>query len=209
MVTDKTEKFWDSLASGFDRNSKYFPPPSIEKTKKHLHKSHRVLDFGCATGNEAIEISWMVKEVVGIDISSKMIAFAKSKAEKLELKNVHFEQSTLFEKSHKPTSYDVILMFNILHLFSDTKAVLQRAYELLKPEGLIIIVTACAGEKKFINFLQSIILVPLIKIGKVPYMQFFKPHDLNNLLADTGFKIVEFEKLNKSSNYFIVAQKEK
>jgi len=208
MDIDKAEKFWDRLANGFDRNTKSFQQPPVEKVKHYLKRSDSVLDFGCATGNEAIEISDIVKEVKGIDISSNMIDIAKRKTEKLELSNVHFEQSTIFKKKHKKASYDVILLFNILHFFDDTQVILQRINELLKPKGLVIIITTCVGEKNAINFFQKLIFVPLIKIRKIPFMKFFKPLDLKNSIVNTKYKIVEFEKLNKSSNYFIVAKKE-
>ncbi len=92
-------------------------------------------------------------------------------------------------------------------LFENTHKVLQRMNKMLKPGGLIISATACMGEKTFLNGLQFILFTSLIKLGIVPYMKFFKFGELENFIVDENFKIIEIYRLNRSSNYFIVARK--
>ena len=53
---------------------------TLEITKKHLKSSDIVLDYACATGLYSIELAGNVKEIHGIDISSKMIEAAERKA---------------------------------------------------------------------------------------------------------------------------------
>ncbi len=204
---NKSEKFWDKIAIKFDNRSKHFEHPPVEKTKHYLKDGDIVLDYGCATGTVANEIADNVKRILGIDLSSKMIEFAKRKTGERKIDNIDFEQSTIFDERYKPESFDVILAFNILHLLENTPKVLQRINELLKPGGLIISATACMGEKTFLNILQVLLFSALIKLGMVPNMKFFKISELEDSITNGNFKIIEMRSLNSSSNFFIVAKK--
>lgn len=128
-----------------------------------------------------------MKEIQGIDISSRMIDAAKTKADERKIENIDFRQTAIFDESYKRESFDVILAFNILHFFEDTLKVMQRINELLKPGGLIIIATACMGEKTFLNTLQFLLFSPLIKLGIVPYMRFFKMSELKDSISNGNF----------------------
>lgn len=206
--TNKAEKFWDRMANQFDNRSWHFEQPPVEETKQYLKISDIVLDYGCATGTVTLEIAGNVKVIQGIDISSKMIELAKGKASKRKIENVDFIQSTIFDERYNREHYDVILAFNILHFFKNTKTELQRINELLRPGGLMIIATACMGEKTFLNMLQFLLFSPLIASGIIPYMKFFKFAELEDSIVNENFQIVEIESLNGSgTNYFIVAKK--
>jgi len=203
---NKSEKFWDRMAKFFDREERKDEPTNIkiiEKTRNRLKISDNVLDYGCGTGTAAIEIAGSVKSVYGIDISSKMIEAAKGKTVEGKVKNIDFVQTTIFDEKLKTGSFDVILCFYILHLVEDTPKVMQRINELLKPGGLIISATPCIRG----TFL-GVLLSPLSKIGLIPQFTSFKISELQDLMTDGNFEIVETECLHKSGQqYFIVAKK--
>lgn len=210
----KSEKIWDFLASSYDEGEKNFEPvhlKTIEKTKKYLHLDDTVLDYGCGTGTKALELAGDVKEIHGIDISSKMIEIANKKVFKLKTPNVYFTQATIFDESHEKGSFDVILAFNILHYLKDIQEVLQRINELLKPGGFFISSTECMGEEekmKFSRFLSFSVLFIMKKTRILP-TKFFKISELEDLIYNGNFQIVETEKLNLRDLrfYFNVAKK--
>jgi 2-polyprenyl-3-methyl-5-hydroxy-6-metoxy-1,4-benzoquinol methylase len=205
---NKAEKFWDMMANQFDKQTSHFEKPPVEKAKKYLTLTDNVLDYGCATGSISVGIADNVKEVKGIDISSKMVEAAIRKANEHKKLNVDFIQSTIFDERLKGESFDVILAFNILHFFRDTLEVTSRLKGLLKPGGLIISVTACMGEKSLSNTLQYLLFTPLIKLGIIPYMRFLKTSELERSMTDLNLQIIEAENLNNSpANHFIVAKK--
>jgi SAM-dependent methyltransferase len=106
---------------------------------------------------------------------------------------------------HEPRSFDVILAFNILHLLRDLPQVTQRINDLLRPGGLFISSTPCLGGKWAP---LNVFLLLLSKVGLVPYLTPFKPAELEDLVVDGGFQIVEMESLEHTPpNYFIVAEK--
>jgi 2-polyprenyl-3-methyl-5-hydroxy-6-metoxy-1,4-benzoquinol methylase len=208
---DKSEKFWDRMSKNYDRQAgnDTIYKRTLEITKKHLKSSDIVLDFACATGLYSIELANNVKEIQGIDISSKMVEAAKRKAGERKFENIDFAQATIFDERYKKESFNVILAFNILHLLEDTQKVVQRINELLRPGGLIIASTACLKEKKtFLSFLFFLLVFSLTKIGIVPHVRFFKISELENLITNGNFQIVKTESLNHSpQEYFIVAKK--
>ena len=82
---------------------------------------------------------------------------------------------------------------------------MQRVNELLKPGGLFISATACLGEKR--TFLGGLLFF-LIKIGIVPNMKYFKRIELENLITNGNFKIIERENISDTlPNYFLIAKK--
>jgi ubiquinone biosynthesis O-methyltransferase len=196
---NKSEKFWDSQTKNFDVPNNKMEPTDIktlETAKKYLKVDDKVLDYGCAAGIQAIEIAGCVKEVHGIDISSKMIEAAKRNAIEHKIENIDFTQAIIFEESLKRESFDVILAFNILLHAGDTQKVIRRINELLKPGGLLISVTACMGEKKtFLSILLYVAVSLMVKIGIVPNMRFFKTSELKDSITNGNFQIVEAESL--------------
>lgn len=205
---NKSEIFWDKRSSKFDERSKHFEQTyikTIENTKPHLTSHDIVLDYACATGAIASEIAGNVKAVYAIDISSKMIDIAKRKAREHNIDNINFAQSTIFDEKYKKESFEVILAFNILHLLEDPPKVVQRINELLKQGGLFISATPCQGDK--MTFL-NIFIVLLSKTGIVPYLKFSKRAELENLVINENFEMIEFENIKGSTpSYFIVAKK--
>jgi len=203
---NKSEKFWGRMAKYLDqveRKDETTNIKIIDKTKKYLKISDTVLDYGCGTGTSATEIAGSVKTVTGIDISSKMIEAAKGKTVERKVKNIDFAQTTIFDEKLKTGSFDVILCFNLLHLVEDTPKVMQRINELLKPGGLIISSTPCIRG----TFL-GVLLLPVSKIGLIPPITSFKISELEDLMTDGNFEIVETECLHKSGQqYFVVAKK--
>jgi len=192
------------MASGFDSDVNKTPNMTLEQTKKHLKSSDIVLDYGCATGTIAIEISDKVNKVYGIDISGKMIEAAKKRATEDGIINIDFLHTSIFDDRFPKESFDKILAFNILHLLEDTEKVLNRFNELLRPGGLFISSTACMEKRSFTN----ILILLISKIGIIPYVKLFKVNELERLIVNGSFKIVEKVCLDQSTQqYFIIARK--
>ncbi len=201
---NKSEKFWDRMSKNFDDQEKADDKVFV-RARKYLNRSDTVLDYACATGMYTLEAAGHVKEIHGIDQSSKMIEVAKRNADERKAENVTFRQATIFDGSHPEESYDVILAFNILHLLQEIPEVVRRINELLKPGGLFISASACLGENGV--FVGTLITL-LGKTGLVPQVNLFKSSELKAFITGGDFQIVELEKITDSvSHYFIVARK--
>ena len=203
---NKAEKFWDRTANSYDKEEekdKKTYEHIIGRTKRYLKSSDTILDLGCGTGLVSNELSANVKNIDAIDFSTKMIEIAKTKAENRKIKNIEYSHTTVFDDRLKLASYDVIFCFYILHLLDNEQKIMRKIHELLKPDGILISVTPCMGEKIIQGSLFSI----FSKIGIVPKVNLFKRLDLERLIAE-NFNIIESECLPKTSNqYFIASRK--
>lgn len=210
---DKAEAFWDSAAYNFDKTEERFESihkKSREFARKHLHTSHTVLDYGCGTGTTACDLASGVKQIAAIDISSKMIQLAQEKVTAAKIENISLRQGDIFDEDYEAGSFDVILAFNILHTVPDPEAVMQRARELLKPEGLIIAVTPTLRDKlSFLVGLQIWLVQVLCNFGVIPVpIRRLKSSDLDSLMENSTFQIVDSEEMYAgASSYFVVGRK--
>jgi len=210
---DKTERFWDGLAQKFDKRAERFEKTAaktIERAKRYLRSGDFVLDYACATGTISCELASHVQEIYGIDISSNMVEAATRKAAGLGIANARFARKTIFDDELQRESYDVILALNILHLVpEDTRRVVERVGELLKPGGVMISATACLGERKgLLNLIMFLLLTLAYKAGAIPFLRFFAIAGLEESIRQGRFQVVETETLlNFPLNRFVVAKK--
>lgn len=206
---DKDEKFWDRQANDFinhEKNTQLDKNKDFITTLKYLDRDDIVLDYGCATGIISNALSDRVKEIHAIDISSKMIEIARNKADELDIDNVTYTHATIFDERYKDESFNVILAFRILHMLEDINSIVSRIHGLLKPGGTFISVSACMGDQKTP---LSILLYLASRLKIVPqHINLFKLPELQSIITNTGFDIVEYEKMDdKVPHYCIVARK--
>jgi len=140
---------------------------TISCTKKYLDSNDVVLDYGCGTGSITTAIADTVTTIYALDTSSGMINASIKSANKLNINNIIFSQSTLNNEKYIKASFDVILAFNIIPYLKNEQDVMLRINELLKPGGLFISSTACLAGRKFI--LRTLLYL-LTKVGLVPKM---------------------------------------
>ena len=206
---NKSEKFWDRLANNFDKPSDKPDPEhikSMENIGKHLKRDDVVLDYGCAKGRVSLDAADKVKEIHAIDISSKMISVAKARAEARKIENVKFDKAEIYDERYKEKTFDVIIAFNVFHLVEEPQKIMHRTNELLKPGGVIISETPCLGEKKAF---VSIVLSLFTKIGIVPKISYFKTKELEAIITQAGFNIIETNGLNRDlfTSHLVIASK--
>ena len=204
----KSEVFWDKMSSSYDNQVKNYQQTytdTIERTKKYLKKKDVVLDFACGTGITTIQISGFVREIHAIDISQRMIDITEKKAEKNGIYNVILYNTDLFKNEFNKNSFDVVSAFNILYFLKNGPGNISRIYELLKPGGLFISATDCLGENiSLLNRIKQL----LNRIGILPFMKMYSISELEDLVTDVDFKIIETANLyDNPPNYFIVAKK--
>lgn len=212
---NKSKKFWDSASKNYDKTEErfeYIHNKSRENTKKYLHSSNIVLDYGCGTGTTTCELADLVKEIHAIDISPKMIEIAKEKAGARQIENVNFLATDIFDARLKKESFDTILAFNVLHTIPDPEVIIKRIDELLKSDGIFISITPCLRDKMSLLVNIQIQFVRfLCKIGVIPIpIRRLKSTELDVLIANGNFQTIYTEKIYKgASSFYAVAKKKK
>ncbi len=209
LFKNSPEKFWNLISS------KYAASPisdrcayetKITKLKTYLTAEMSVLDIGCATGTQCGDIANDVKQVTGIDISSKLLAIAEQRRAGRNLNNVRFIQTSVFDETFQAGSFDVVMAFFVLHFFEDIDAGFKRVHELLKPGGIFISETACLGSK---NKLLGGLLRFAAYLGFLPEINLLTTQQLEQSLKRTGFSIIQKTKFNKGSDaeFTLIAKK--
>jgi len=213
-MINKTQNFWNKKAKRYDNNERRFEAVIIKevifKTKEYLNKSDEVLDFGCATGTRTLELAGTIKQIHGLDISDEMIKEATKKKNELNILNASFIQGSIFKNDFKKASFDKIISYGVIHLLDDSKKVIQRIHELLKPDGIFISTTACLKDKMAIkNRLEFSAYLLIKRLGFFPiHVNMFKTNDVENLVVNENFQIVQAEKIFYGITIsFIVARK--
>ena len=203
----KEQEFWDKRAKDYGKQTQHIPQynEAITRTKKLLNTEDILLDYGCGPGLLTVQLSENVKRIHAIDFSSKMIEVAQYNAEEKQIKNVLFEPLTVFDNKLLEESFSVVTAFNILHLLDNPSSAIKRINELLKPGGLFVSETVCLGYRKAI---ARYLLFFLNKIGLIPYINYFKKEEFEDIIKESGFQIVESEFLKDNPPIsFIVARK--
>ncbi len=143
MVDERAVKrFYDRLASTYGRTHanrfsdeimEYFLFDSLPRGKL------RILDVGCGVGRFAVPLARSGHEVVGLDLSARMLQQTRKSAqgEDLEIKTV---QGSVSSMASQPDSfYDVAVALNqVLDFAADYNTALDELSRVVKGEGLLI-----------------------------------------------------------------------
>ena len=140
-------KFWDRLSESYDSIPGHGITQDIDKTiwkllfNNLLKKDKlKILDFGCGTGALSFILSESGHDVLGIDISEKMI-------NKSKIKNCTTNTSLNFKKINikninKTSYFDLVISRHVFWTLVNPIETLQKIHSLLKPCGNIIIIDA-------------------------------------------------------------------
>lgn len=199
--------FWDRIADRYSRKpiaDEAVYQEKLRVTQSYFRPDMDVLEFGCGTGSTAIVHAPYVKHIRAVDISSKMIAIARTRADAAKITNVTFEQSTIEALSVRDGSLDAVLGLSILHLLVDKEAAIAKVHAMLKPGGIFVSSTACLGDSmKFFKLIGPIGHF----LGLIPLVRVFTTQELRDSLTDAGFTIDHEWQPGKSKGVFLVARK--
>jgi len=204
---DQSVKFWDKIAERYSKQpvaDEAAYQKKLQITREHLRPDMTLLELGCGTGSTAIIHAPYLKHIYAIDVSSKMIAIAQSKAYAERIANITFKCTTIDEYRVPDENLDAVLGLNILHLLDNWEEVIARAYKMLKPGSVFVTNTACIGDS--MNFFKFV--VPIGKFfGLMPLVKVFTTRELENSLTAAGFEIDYQWQPGKNKAVFIVAKK--
>ncbi|HVU70901.1 MAG TPA: class I SAM-dependent methyltransferase [Ktedonobacteraceae bacterium] len=106
-----------------------------------LTRANRILDLACGPGGWAQEVAYTYRdvEVIGIDISQRMIAYANAQARVQNRENVHFQVGNILEPLPFPdSSFDLINARLIVGFMKaqDWPRLMSECFRLLRPGGI-------------------------------------------------------------------------
>ena len=206
-MANNSARFWNRIAKRYAKQA-IADEASYQKklavTQQYLRPEMEVLEFGCGTGSTALIHAPHVRHIRAIDISSKMIDIAQTKAAEKHVENLSFEQANIEDLTLACNSLDAVMGLSILHLLENKEIVVAKVFSILKPGGIFISSTAClGGSLKWLRF-----VVPIgRRVGLMPFVSFFSQEELKKCLLDAGFAIDYAWQPGEGKALFIVAKK--
>jgi len=185
--TDYNNEFFGRWAWLYDFEKYIFFPlrkKSVEFANLQSHK--KILDVATGTGALAVEFAKSGHDVVGIDLSSKMLAQAKKKLDpKLKL---IFQEADGTALPFKDNSFDISTISWGIHdmPYEVGVKVLQEMKRVTKKDGSILIVDYVEPKKhKVARFTH-----PLISLYETKNYKPFIKRGIETYLKEVGLKVV-------------------
>ena len=124
----------------------------------------RVLDIGVGTGM-LLPLYPRDVTVVGMDLSSGMLAKAARKRQELGLDHCHLVRADAMLPPFAPASFDHIVITHTISVVSEPQRLIQWAASLLKPNGKIILLNHFQSTQPIVARFERVLNPLFVKIG--------------------------------------------
>lgn len=129
-----------------------------------LSQVEKIVDLACGPGGWALETAYTYSdvEVVGVDISARMVAYAKAQAQAQRRRNVHFQVGNILEPLPYPdASFDLVNARLIVGFMKaqDWPRLLSECRRILRPGGIVRITDFEHGFSNKAHFEQAGMIV--------------------------------------------------
>jgi phosphatidylethanolamine/phosphatidyl-N-methylethanolamine N-methyltransferase len=145
-ATTPFHKIYDRLAQGYDLA---FGPllghgQKMAMNAMDIKPQHKVLEVGIGTGL-TLPLYRKEQDIVGIDLSEGMLAKAQERIKTYGMKNVSLKVMSAENLKFEDNSFDVVFAPSVLSVVSDPMKTLEEMRRVVKPDGVICIVSHFAG----------------------------------------------------------------
>ena len=203
-------EFYDDMASYYESfvEQTRFSILSLEEERifiePFIHDKKRVLDLGCGTGRTIKLISSASRELIGVDISSKMLEIARDDG----LNVVQASALNLpFANNYFNAIYSLHMGFGYCRNNKEVEKLSLELFRVLKEGGLILLDTPhgkVRGEQYIISWPAGDRTINAIGYGKIK-------EEISEALETAGFRQIrflggykEYEELQNESRRIIV-----
>jgi 2-polyprenyl-3-methyl-5-hydroxy-6-metoxy-1,4-benzoquinol methylase len=142
----EAQQYWDNEAETFDAEPDHgLKDPMVWVAWTELLQGWqpappaKILDIGCGTGSLSLVLAKLGQQVTGIDLSPKMIAQARAKADKAGLL-INFAVMGAAQPGFPKHSFNGIVCRHVLWMLPDIVDALQNWCDLLQPGARVLLV---------------------------------------------------------------------
>jgi ubiquinone/menaquinone biosynthesis C-methylase UbiE len=110
-----------------------------------------LVDLGTGTGRMLELLRDRYRRGLGIDLSPAMLAYARAKLERTELRHAQVRQGDIYDLPLADKAADAAVMHQVLHFLSDPQRAVREATRVLAPGGRLLIVDFAPHELEFLR----------------------------------------------------------
>jgi ubiquinone/menaquinone biosynthesis C-methylase UbiE len=111
---------------------KYYVNKKIRLIKNWINKESVILDVGCGTGVYTNSLARNCRNIVGLDISPKMVERGLSKAKSRGLNNIDFVVADVAHFPFQDKIFDLVFSVNLFHHITDKNITTRGFHEQLR-----------------------------------------------------------------------------
>lgn len=143
MSTTTTEhQYWEDRSETFDKDTSYIVGEDLNDAIKRWlqHQftgTDAVLELGCGTGTFSEAVAPLVKDLIATDMSEPMLHQARAKLG--EHSNVRFQKQDAYRTAFDESTFDAVLMVNLLHVVHDPAVILQECSRVVRNGGKTVV----------------------------------------------------------------------
>ena len=185
MTINPTIQAYDAIAQDYKQRNHLEPfySPEIQLFTILINPNSSLLEVGCGTGRDALELVQIFAEYTGVDGSAGMLTIAKE-----VVPGARFEIGNFLELPYNNESFDACWCASTL-LHCDRTNVLKPVQEIcriLKPGG-----TAFISMRKKIDIDEHI--KPVADSSEGRYFAYYTPQEFASILESAGLKILKVQ----------------
>jgi ubiquinone/menaquinone biosynthesis C-methylase UbiE len=153
--TDMTEKeiFWSQFTDEFEATTTYVVGKksldAIRSEAAGLKDLKSALELGGGTGLYSQILARESDQLVVTDLSDEMVDFAKNNLASFD--NIKVEKASCLSLPYADSSFDTVLMTNLLHVISAQEEAIAEAKRVLRKNGRIIIISYTGEGMSFLS----------------------------------------------------------
>lgn len=183
--SDLAKLKWNERAAFWNENTKAMWETGSRRDilpffKKHVKSSGHVLDIGCGAGYSTYKLDHAGYDVVGMDVSEKMIQIATKQYPDIPFRVGDINHPLPFAKK----SFSAALAITVLEWAEIPRKTLEELYRILQDDGMLCVglLGPTAGPR--VNSYDRL-------SGKQAMMNTMMPWELAKLATETGWKLID------------------
>jgi ubiquinone/menaquinone biosynthesis C-methylase UbiE len=110
-----------------------------------------LVDLGTGTGRMLELLRERYRRGLGIDLSPAMLAYARAKLERTELRHAQVRQGDIYDLPLPDQGANAAVMHQVLHFLSDPQRAVREAARVLAPGGRLLIVDFAPHELEYLR----------------------------------------------------------
>jgi len=147
----------------------------------------KVLDLACGPGIVAEKIAPLADEVIGVDVTPKMVELATARCKSANLSNCSFRVASAESLPFSGRAFDTVVTRLALHHFQAPADALAEAWRVLRPAGRLVVADIVSSPIEEEAALHNAIE----RLRDPTHVRMLSATDLASLVSASGFEVLQ------------------